>query len=252
MPSFSGLVSPRKAHLVGQPPLIMQVTCSNCNARYAVDPTAIGPTGRTVQCVRCNHRWFQEPDAPPVDASSSASPVPAGAVPDVVIRPSIPVHGNVTGLPALTTPPPPPRNWGTWIAVAIVFVVLFGAAGYAYRGEIKSRLPASWRATLNVDAVREPPVSSSAARAQVGIDMARTRIDLIDGRYVVAGELINTGTAPGSTRRLKLVFRAGDQVLAERAMALVEGPIAPGGRMSFSLPLDEPPSGATNIVPTVD
>ncbi len=77
-------------------------------------------------------------------------------------------------------------------------------------------------------------------------------IAVIDGRYVVPGELINTGTAPGSTRRLKLVFRAGEQVLAERAMPLVEGPIAPGARRSFSLPLDEPPSGATNIVPTVD
>jgi len=249
MPSFSGLVSPRKAHLVGQPPLIMQVTCSNCGARYAVDPMAIGPTGRTVQCVRCNHRWFQESDAPPATGSpSDASPAPATAVPDVVIRPSTPG----AGLPALTAPPPPKRNWGTWIAVAIVFVVLFGAAGYAYRDQIKSRLPASWRAMLHLDAAQTTPPSSKMARAQVGLDMARTKIDLIDGRYIVLGELINTGTAPGSTRRLKLVYRAGDQVLAERAMVLVEGPIAPGARMRFSLPLDEPPSGATNIVPTVD
>ena len=86
----------------------------------------------------------------------------------------------------------------------------------------------------------------------IGLDMATTKIDLIDGRYVVLGELINTGTAAGSTRRLKLVFRAGDQVLAERAMPLIEGPIAPGARRRFSLPRDEPPSGATNIVPTVD
>ena len=35
-------------------------------------------------------------------------------------------------------------------------------------------------------------------------------------------------------------------------MPLIEGPIAPGARMSFKLPLDEPPSGATNIIPTVD
>jgi predicted Zn finger-like uncharacterized protein len=228
----------------------MQVICSNCSARYAVDPTAIGPTGRTVQCVRCNHRWFQEPAAPPpeTEAPSDAPPAAAAAVPDVVIRPSIPG----AGLPALTTPPPPRRNWGTWIAFAIVFLVLFGAAGYAYRGEIKSRLPASWRTALQLDAAQKTPLSPSVARAQVGIDMASTRIDLIDGRYIVLGQLINTGTAPGSTRRLKLVFRAGDQVLAERAMPLVEGPIAPGARRSFSLPLDEPPSGATNIVPTVD
>lgn len=232
---------------MGHPPLIMQLTCSNCGARYAVDPLAIGPTGRTVQCVRCSHRWFQKPDAPPVVESSSDAP--AVTVPDIVIRPTTPG----AGLPALTTPPPTrKRNWGAWIAYTIVLVVLLGAAGYAYRDQIKARLPASWRTMLHLEAAHATPASSRTARAHVGIDMATTKIDLIDGRYVVLGELINTGTAPGSTRRLKLVFRAGEQVLAERAMPLVEGPIAPGARRSFSLPLDEPPSGATNIVPTVD
>ena len=242
---------------MGQTPLIMQLTCSNCGARYAVDPMAIGPAGRTVQCVRCSHRWFQKPDLPPAaetdsvtEAAAEAQPAPAAPpVPDVVIRPSTPG----AGLPALTTPPPKrSTNWGTWIAYAIVLVVLLGGAGYAYRDQIKARLPASWRALLHLDAASAKQNATQVARAHVGIDMATTKIDLIDGRYVVLGELINTGTAPGSTRRLKLVFRAGDQVLAERAMPLVEGPIPPGARRSFSLPLDEPPSGATNIVPTVD
>ena len=46
----------------------MQVACPNCGARYLVDPAAIGPTGRTVQCSRCSHRWFETidpPSAPP-------------------------------------------------------------------------------------------------------------------------------------------------------------------------------------------
>jgi predicted Zn finger-like uncharacterized protein len=229
----------------------MQLTCSNCGARYAVDPVAIGPTGRTVQCVRCSHRWFQKPDSPPVaEAAPDAQPAPATPpVPDIVIRPSTPG----AGLPALTTSPAKPKtSWGTWIAYAIVLVVLLGGAGYAYRDQIKARLPASWRAVLHLDAANAKQNPTQVARAHVGIDMATTKIDLVDGRYVVAGELINTGTAPGSTRRLKVVFRAGEQVLAERAMPLVEGPIPPGARRSFSLPLDEPPSGATNIVPTVD
>ena len=224
---------------MGHPPLIMQLTCSNCGARYAVDPLAIGPAGRTVQCVRCSHRWFQRAASPSVaEPTPEGKPAPAAPpVPDVVIRPSTPG----AGLPALT-----------WIAYAIVLVVLLGGAGYAYRDQIKARLPAAWRTLLHLDAANARQNATQVARAHVGIDMATTRIDLIDGRYVVAGELINTGTAPGSTRQLKLVFRAGEQVLAERALPLVAGPIAPGARRSFSLPLDEPPSGATNIVPTVD
>lgn len=237
---------------MGYTPLIMQLTCSNCGARYAVDPMAIGPTGRTVQCVRCSHRWFQEPAVTPVtETASQAPPAPAAAapVPDVVIRPST----SGAGLPALTTPPPPrKRNWGTWIAYAIVLIVLLGGAAYAYRDQLMSRVPASWRTLLHLDAARAKTNAPQVAQAQVGLDMTTTKINVIDGRYVVAGELINTGTAPGSTRRLKIVFRAGDQILAEREMPLVEGPIAPGARLSFSLPLEEPPSGATSIVPTVD
>src|SRR5512143_205089 len=57
----------------------MQVTCPSCRARYAVDPLAIGPSGRTVQCARCNERWFQTvkvepPPAAPPAAEPEAKP----------------------------------------------------------------------------------------------------------------------------------------------------------------------------------
>lgn len=66
----------------------MQVSCPNCRARYAVDPLAIGPAGRTVQCARCSERWFQtvkiEPPSAPPPAAPSAHPAaasPAAATP---------------------------------------------------------------------------------------------------------------------------------------------------------------------------
>ncbi len=129
----------------------MHVSCSSCGARYAVDPTAIGPTGRTVQCARCNHRWFQtlEPPVRPPEASGSPpEPTPA-PVPDIVIRPSVPG----AGLPALT-PPPRKSPWRTWLAVGIGLVVLLVAAAYVYRSEIGDRLPPAWQTILKVEARR--------------------------------------------------------------------------------------------------
>lgn len=230
----------------------MHVTCSNCGARYAVDATAIGPAGRTVQCVRCNHRWFEKiGTAPPAQPLSAPR---AAAAPDFVIRPPAPG----AGLPALTTPPRRSR-WGTWLAVVIGLVVLLGMSGYAYRGEIKARLPAEWRSILNADALRGMfSTSAKAARtapadqARLGLDVGASRIEFVDGRYVVHGEIVNGGNAAGSTRSLKLVFRAGDEVLGEQTLPLVEGPVAPGARAGFSVALDEPPAGTTNIVPTID
>jgi hypothetical protein len=68
---------------------------------------------------------------------------------------------------------------------------------------------------------------------------------------MVRGEILNSGRAPGATTALRLVFRKGEDVLGERVYSLVEGPIAPGTRISFSRQLEDPPDGTTNVVPTI-
>lgn len=221
----------------------MHVSCSSCGARYAVDPKAIGPMGRTVQCARCNHRWFQTiepPERPPESPGTPPEPTPP-PVPDIVIRPSVPG----AGLPALA-PQPRKSPWRTWLAVGIGLFVLLAGIAYLYRGEIGSRLPPAWQTILKADTRTVP------REARLHIDLDASRIDFVDGRYVVTGEIANSGTKPGTTQTLKLTFRAGEQVVGQRSMPLVEGPIPPGGRARFSLPLDDPPAGTTNIVPTID
>jgi predicted Zn finger-like uncharacterized protein len=36
----------------------MQIVCPNCQSSYDVDPSAVGPTGRSVRCARCRSVWF--------------------------------------------------------------------------------------------------------------------------------------------------------------------------------------------------
>lgn len=121
----------------------MQVTCPNCGARYAVDPLQIGPTGRTVQCARCSHRWHQRA-APPAAVAPPPRPVP-----DFVIRP--PTYNS--GLPALATPPTK-SQWGQWLSIAGLAVVVLAIAAYAFRSEILAVLPSEWRDALHIDALR--------------------------------------------------------------------------------------------------
>jgi predicted Zn finger-like uncharacterized protein len=125
----------------------MQVTCPNCGARYAVDPMAIGPSGRTVQCVRCSHRWREKAIAP---ASVAPPPLPPRPVPDFVIRPP---SSYRSGLPALARPAPR-THWGLWLAAIAVVLFVLGIAAYGWRGEIMSRLPPEWRPFLDLDALR--------------------------------------------------------------------------------------------------
>ena len=90
------------------------------------------------------------------------------------------------------------------------------------------------------------------ARPQLEVDLASSKIDVVDGRYVVRGQLVNNGKAAGSTTLLRLTFKKNDDVLGERSFPMVEGPLPPGGRTSFSQTLDDPPSGTTDIVPVVE
>ena len=100
----------------------MQVICPNCGARYAVDPLAIGPVGRIVQCARCSHRWLQtvaaamanaareavEPAKTPEttsDSAFSAEPAASEPEPQIGARPTAP---NFSLGPARTAEPAEP------------------------------------------------------------------------------------------------------------------------------------------------
>jgi predicted Zn finger-like uncharacterized protein len=232
----------------------MQVTCPQCGARYAVDPSAIGPSGRTVQCARCSHRWFET-----VKAAPAAPPLPPPderPVPDFVIRPQS--HYSA-GLPAIS-PPRRTVHWDRWIAAAAVLIFVVGGAAFAWRDEIRDRLPPGWSAFLSLDGARGLFASPAKAmrttappeEARIELDLANSKIELVDGSYVVRGELFNSGRAAGSTSTLKLIFRKDNDVLGERAYPMTEGPIAPGSRLNFSRPFEDPPDGTTNIVPSVE
>jgi predicted Zn finger-like uncharacterized protein len=232
----------------------MQVTCPQCGARYAVDPSAIGPSGRTVQCARCSHRWFET-----VKAAPAAPPLPPPderPVPDFVIRPQ--THYSA-GLPAIS-PPRRTVHWDRWIAAAAALIFVVGGAAFAWRDEIRDRLPPGWSAFLSLDGARGLFASPAKAmrttappeEARIELDLANSKIELVDGSYVVRGELFNSGRAAGSTSTLKLIFRKDNDVLGERAYPMTEGPIAPGSRLNFSRPFEDPPDGTTNIVPSVE
>jgi len=257
----------------------MQVACPNCGARYLVDPAAIGPTGRTVQCSRCSHRWFETidpPSAPPKEFTPQERPAP-----DFVIRPQI--YGG--GLPAIASP----RGFPRWPKVVIgiaVLLVLFGGMAFAFKDELLPLLPPEARQALGLElpaasvpsasgpaaaAAVAPPQSSRAASpspslastppatppaepATIGleVDLAASKIDLVDGHYVVRGEIVNKGKMEASIHALKLLFKMEAVVLGERFYPLFAGPIQPGARQAFSQILDDPPAGTTDIVPTVE
>ena len=201
----------------------------------------------------------------------------------MVIRPQPTASANALPVPV---PTPPEPGWGRRLAIAAFILLLVAAAGAAaylhrdtllgYADRIAVYLPSELRSLgsnamprLPSPSTRAPtsgstetataspaaPTESTTAPnkpAQLEIDLALSKIELIDGRYVVRGEIVNTGGSPGTARRLVVTFKKGDDVLATRAYPLALGSIAAGERLSFSQTLENSPAGATDIVPSVE
>lgn len=75
----------------------MQVSCPQCQARFAVPDAALGIDGRTVKCARCAHKWFQKP-------APAATPTPPKPKPAPAPKPAVKTD---FGLDDSSFPPPP-------------------------------------------------------------------------------------------------------------------------------------------------
>jgi predicted Zn finger-like uncharacterized protein len=230
----------------------MVVTCPNCRSRYAVDPLKIGPDGRTVECARCHHQWHQKVEGEP-------------ATPELVIRPTT----TGASLPAVI-PPKPAFPWRRAVAVGVVLVVLIAAVLFVFRAKIATMISYEARASAPVQVATAPPPAAPApartasagattpartateARPQIEVDLPNSSIEAVDGHFVVRGQLVSNGRAPGSTTLLRITFKRDADILGERSFQMVQGPLPPGGRTAFSQVIENPPAGTTDIEPSVE
>lgn len=199
----------------------MQLTCPNCSARYLVDPAAIGPTGRTVQCFRCGHKWQARLAVPEGDADVQPEPTP---VPDFIIRP--PSQPETSYLPAIPVDPGMP-TWLKAVLGVLFLVALIGGGIYLFRDHLF--------ATLAVD----------QQTAKI------TRTTGADGKTVltVAGDIVNIGRGERAARQLRLKFKdAEGKMVAERVVAITTGGVPPQGRTSFEARIvDAPPASMVEV-----
>ena len=52
----------------------MLVSCSSCNSKYLVNSADLKPDGRTVQCAKCGHNWFQTAKTEDEEILSTSAP----------------------------------------------------------------------------------------------------------------------------------------------------------------------------------
>ena len=52
----------------------MLISCSSCNSKFLVNSADLKPNGRTVQCAKCGHNWFQTASLDKEEVLSHSAP----------------------------------------------------------------------------------------------------------------------------------------------------------------------------------
>ncbi|MBV8410594.1 MAG: serine/threonine protein kinase [Alphaproteobacteria bacterium] len=170
-----------------------------------------------------------EPPAPPVrPAAATAEPTAPAALP--------PPPFDQSARPAARR-----TRLALYAGTAAALLALVGAGYFGFATKPAPTLVQASK--TGIPATAPGPTAGHPLQ----LDLAASKIELIDGRYALAGEIVNSGSATAAARQLTLVYRKGEQVLGQRTYSLAQGPIAPGGRVKFTLALDDPPPGATQL-----
>src|SRR5690606_22896527 len=116
----------------------MILICENCDTRFLLSASQLGPEGRRVRCSHCGHEWYQDP---PEDESFAEAMARVEPIPDSV-RP-VPEGSS---LPVMADNANAAEEEGgavtSYLAAAGVLVLLLAGAFFA-RDAIVKLWPAS-------------------------------------------------------------------------------------------------------------
>lgn len=110
----------------------MILECTECDTRYLVPDSAVGPDGRTVRCANCGYSWFQAGAELPVPPPLIA-PVPPRLEPESAFPVETP------NLPAVIRLVPVPRALRT--ATMILFAIALCLSPLTFRKSILGSHP---------------------------------------------------------------------------------------------------------------
>jgi predicted Zn finger-like uncharacterized protein len=207
----------------------MILTCEKCSKRYLVKDEEIGPEGRKVRCVACNHTWVQS-------AIESMMPLKIDPM-------DIPAH------PHAANESIPPRFSFGWIVFCLSIMLLLGS-GYFGRHMIVQTWP-----------VLTPIYETLGFEVLVpgqGLKVENVQPNHTehDGKtiLVVRGEVVNTSKHVQVIPPIHIqlmgpceVEAANQCVLKEWQHAFSESRLLPGERIAFETEPQETLPNAKNI-----
>jgi predicted Zn finger-like uncharacterized protein len=218
----------------------MIITCPACATRFNVDPASLSPSGRTVRCANCGHRWHA---APPEDAPRIVDTPPA----------DLPIPPGPAAVPRARPTPRPERRRRLGSASLIgwligVLLVLILAAAIIGRNEVVAIFPEAAPVYQKV---------GLSVTLPLGLQFENVTSERFDERgiaiLVIEGDIVNLSEQPRDVPQVRITLlddsgREIHQELFEPADSKLES----GGKTQFSGRLVNPAAEARNFSVTFD
>jgi predicted Zn finger-like uncharacterized protein len=207
----------------------MIVSCPACSTRYLLEPAALGPAGRAVRCVKCEHSWHQVPPHDMPREVDLASPL-ADGVP-LPRRPEAARASRGAGLPLLI----------------MVLVVLGLTGGYFFR----ERIIAEWPKTAQIYELLHLPSKVLGAGLEIAnVNYTRQQVA---GQAVmqIQGDIFNKTDKEISLPPLKAALEDDSgKLLFDWTFGVDRPTIRPGETINFKTETKNPPPEATKLAVT--
>lgn len=224
----------------------MIITCPQCETRYQTDAAKFMPSGRTVRCAKCGHKWHQEPE-------TAAAPAAADAVAEVEPPPVVapeepkPLRSSFTAIPMpiVETVETPKRSRTRavigWVGL-LVLILLIGWAGVTFRHAIVASWPqsASLYAMLGLDANAEGVAFADVTYARETEDGAPV--------LTVSGRIVNVGHEELPVPPIRVALTDSDKrELYHWSFSASVATLNPGQAVPFTTRLPSPPPAARHL-----
>jgi len=162
----------------------MLLSCPSCETSFRVKPEALGPSGRTVRCARCQTSWFALPEGAELEPAIAAPAMEAGstALPDTPANDLVSWHEE----PAEGEAPPLAPDGGE-AAIASLRAEMHEDGAEAESESIPVRRPPPARPPLRKNSRKRLGVAAFAAAAAFIVMMIAARTNVVRAVPDLAG-----------------------------------------------------------------
>lgn len=209
----------------------MIVTCPNCSAKFMVDASALGPTGRQVRCGRCRESWFQGPAEPEALRLEQTTP-------EFVIRPRTPG----SNLPALKPQPRRSMRSFGWLLLMLLLIAALAVAWYN-RDTLAKRINGL---DSLIDGVFGAGTLTTGAVLEIPADKITFTRD--GAALIVRGTIVNASNSERDVPPLELVLGAArGGTVATHGFTAKEARIAAKGTVEYETRVENVPATAETM-----